>query len=54
MGKNLKKGEVAVSFRRKLMALKWTVCDKKGGEKQKLKVCIDYSDAMGGVGLSDQ
>jgi hypothetical protein len=53
MGKKLKKGEVAVSFRRKLMAPKWkdkrhvcmlssihseemqTVCDKKGGEKQK-------------------
>jgi hypothetical protein len=72
MGKKIKKREVAVSFRRKLMALKWTdkryvfmlssihdeemqtVRDKKGGDQQKPKVCIDYNDAMGGVDLSDQ
>jgi hypothetical protein len=72
MGKKLKKEEVAVSFRRMLMALIWkdkrdvcmlssthdeemqTVRDKKGGEKQKLKVSINYNDAMGGADLSDQ
>jgi hypothetical protein len=72
MNCKLKKGEVAVSYRNKLMALKRkdkrdvcilssihgdemkTVCDKKGGSKQKPKVCIDYNDAMGGVDLSDQ
>jgi hypothetical protein len=72
MGENLKKGQVAVSFRRKLMTLKWkdmrdvcmlssihneemqTVRDKKGEEKQKPKVCIDYNGTMGSVDLSDQ
>jgi hypothetical protein len=31
-----------------------TVRDRNGGEKQNPKVCINYSDAMGGVDLSDQ
>jgi hypothetical protein len=31
-----------------------TVCNKKGGQKQKLKVCTYYNDAMGSADVSDQ
>jgi hypothetical protein len=30
------------------------MCDKKGRVKQKLEVCIDYNNSMGGANLSDQ
>lgn len=72
MEKKLKEGEATVSFRRKLLTLKWKdkkdvfmlstandeemrrVHDVKGGEKQKLKVCINYNDTMSSADLPDQ